>query len=73
MNLAKSVEQQVWALDKNQAVSFLLPLTALASDSLSTERVLSNLLTVFGGLALLMAVVGIYAVVSFGAAQRTRE
>ena len=60
------MEKQVWALDGNQAVSFLLPMTDLASESLSTERVLSILIEAgFAGLALLMAAVGIYAVVSF--------
>lgn len=73
MNLAKVVENQVWALDKDQAVSFLLPMTALAAESLSTQRVVSILLATFAGLALLMAAVGIYAVVSFSAAQRTQE
>lgn len=73
MDLAHDAEKQVWALDENQAVSYLMPLTALASESLATQRVLSILLMVFAGLALLMAIVGIYAVVSFGAAQRTQE
>jgi predicted permease len=73
MSIAKSVEKQVWSLDRNQAVSFLMPLTDLAAESLATQRVLGILLAVFAGLALLMAVVGIYAVVSFSAAQRTQE
>ncbi len=73
MDLARPVENSVWALDKNQAVSFLMPLTDLASESLSTQRVVSILLAAFAGLALLMAAVGIYAVVSFSVAQRTQE
>lgn len=73
LSLADEVKKQVWALDGNQAVSFLMPLTELASESLSTQRVLSFLSAVFAGLALLMAAVGIYAVVSFGAVQRTQE
>jgi len=73
MSLADDVEKQVWALDGDQAVSFLMPLTELASESVSTQRVLSVLLIVFAGLALLMAAVGIYAVVSFVAVQRTQE
>lgn len=73
MTLAREVENQVWSLDKNQAVSFLMPLSDLASESLSTQRVVSILLTAFAGLALLMAAVGIYAVVSFSVAQRTQE
>ena len=73
MKLARDVENQVWALDKNQAVSFLMPLVDLASESVSTPRVVGILLAAFAGLALMMAAVGIYAVVSFSAAQRTQE
>ena len=73
INWARDVERQVWALDKNQAVSFMVPLLALASESIATQRVSGVLLAVFASLALLMAVVGIYAVVSFGVAQRTKE
>lgn len=73
MKLARDVENQVWTLDKNQAVSFLMPLAALASESVSTQRVVGILLAVFAGLALMLAAVGIYAVVSFSAAQRTQE
>lgn len=71
--LARDVENQVWALDKNQAVSFLMPLEDLASESVSTPRVLGVLLATFAGLALMLAAVGIYAVVSFSAVQRTHE
>ena len=73
MNLARDVENQVWTLDKNQAVSFLIPLSDLASESVSTQRVVSILLVAFAVLALLMAAVGIYAVVSFSVEQRTQE
>lgn len=73
MKLAKDVEDQVWALDKNQAVSFLIPLADLASESVSTQRVVGILLATFAGLALMLASVGIYAVVSFSATQRMQE
>jgi predicted permease len=73
MALATQVENAVWSLDKNQAISFLMPMSTLASETVSTPRVLAFLLGVFAALALLMAVVGIYGVVSFGAAQRIRE
>lgn len=49
MNVSTNAEKQVWALDPDQAVSFLMPLTDLASESLSTQRVLSILLSVFAG------------------------
>ena len=73
MMLARDVESQVWKLDKNQAVSFLMPLVDLASESVSMQRVVGILLGVFAGLALMLAAVGIYAVISFSTAQRTQE
>lgn len=55
MKLARDVENQVWALDKNQAVSFLMPLVDLASESVSTPRVVGILLATFAVLALMLA------------------
>ncbi len=45
----------------------------LVSESLAPQRVITVLLGVFAGMALLMAAVGIYGVISFSAAQRTHE
>jgi ABC-type antimicrobial peptide transport system permease subunit len=43
------------------------------SQSLRTERMLAALSTVFGSVALLLSLVGLYGVMSFVATQRTRE
>ncbi len=71
--LARDVENQVWALDKNQAVSFLMPLEDLAFGIRFDPALVGILLATFAGLALMLAAVGIYAVVSFSVAQRTHE
>src|ERR1700739_1580196 len=45
----------------------------LASESLAPQRMIMLILGVFGGMALLMAAIGIYGVISTSAARRTQE
>jgi ABC-type antimicrobial peptide transport system permease subunit len=45
----------------------------LVSDSLAGRRLIVQMLGVFGGLALLLAIVGIYGLISYVTAQRTGE
>jgi ABC-type antimicrobial peptide transport system permease subunit len=63
----------VAAVDSSQAVATLVPAETLVSDSLAGRRLIVRMLAVFGGLALLLAVVGIYGLISYVTAQRTSE
>jgi predicted permease len=68
-----SVRQAVQSLEKNLPVTNIRPLDELLGISLYAPRMGALLLGAFGALALLLASVGLYGVMSFSIAQRTRE
>lgn len=71
--LAASVRALVRAADTRLPVNELRTMSEVVERSLVLERLTAGLSTAFGLLATLLAAIGLYAVLAFGVARRTRE
>jgi predicted permease len=71
--LISSVRSKVREMDANLPIFSMRTMDEQISNSLSTERMIASLSTVFGFLATVLAVIGLYGVMSYSVAQRTRE
>jgi putative ABC transport system permease protein len=73
LSLAATVRKTIWEIDKDQPVSNIRTMDQIASESVSRQRFSMLLFAIFASIALLLAAVGIYGVMSYSVAQRRAE
>jgi predicted permease len=73
LRLVPAVRARVATIDPDQPITQFLTMEEHLSDSLARQRFTMLLMAVFGGLALVLVISGIYGVASYAVAQRTHE
>jgi len=70
---AGAARKVIWDVDQSQPILYVETMDQLVLNSISVERFCAILLTVMAGVALIMALVGLYGVMAFAVTERRNE
>ena len=71
--LISAVRDQIWSVDRDLAVDNPRTMNAILAQSVAPQRFSMMLLAVFAAIAMVLATVGVYSVLSYTVAQRSHE
>ncbi len=71
--LSQTIQRAIWDFNPEQTISNILPVRKLVKQSLTQPQLYLTLFSLFALLAVLLAGIGLYGLIAYSAAQRTRE